>query len=137
MFLAGGRQRVLLLLQLLLVVSAQPGHPRATVSAGNSSSPDASGACPLTAAHSVVYSRATGVGGASVVWIQDLLWWLKGANPSLEYIGLVEAQIQACDLASFPNLRLYINPGGNAVRNEPELLVDDCTILWTTHYIPP
>jgi hypothetical protein len=53
--------RALLLLQILLVVTS-----------GNSSSPDAS-VCPLTAAHSVVYSRATGVGGASVIWIQDLL----------------------------------------------------------------
>ena len=111
------RMRALLLLQVLLVVTS-----------GNSSSPDAS-VCPLTAAHSVVYSRATGVGGASVIWIQDLLWWLKGANPSLEYIGLVEDEIQACDLASFPTLRLYINPGGNAVRNEP--LSYDCRTTTT------
>ena len=76
--------------------------------------------CPVTASHAVVYSKAKGVGGASILWVEDLLWWLKQAADAdadaapFSYIGLVEGEIQACDLASFPNLRLYINPGGNA-----------------------
>ena len=81
---------------------------------------EAPSACPVTSSHAVVYSKASGVGGASVLWVEDFLWWLKQAADAdadaapFSYIGLVEGEIQACDFASFPNLRLYINPGGNA-----------------------
>ena len=71
-------------------------------------------ACPIRQDTQVVYSKATGVGGASVIWVEDLLWWLKANDESFTYQGLVEQDIQVCDLASFPNLRLYLNPGGNA-----------------------
>jgi glutamine amidotransferase-like uncharacterized protein len=70
--------------------------------------------CPIRQDTQVVYSKATGVGGASIIWVEDLLWWLKTNDETFTYQGLVEQDVQACDLASFPNLRLYVNPGGNA-----------------------
>ena len=70
--------------------------------------------CPVREDTVIVYSRATGVGGASIIWVEDLLWWLQQADAELKYQGLSETDVQACDLASFSKLRLYINPGGNA-----------------------
>lgn len=70
--------------------------------------------CPVEPGTQVVYSKASGVGGASVIWVEDFLWWLKSANPSLRYQGLVESEIQSCDFTAMNHLRLYINPGGNA-----------------------
>jgi glutamine amidotransferase-like uncharacterized protein len=74
----------------------------------------AAAACPIRPDTQVVYSKATGVGGASIVWVEDLLWWLRSHDPTFTYQGLVEQDVQSCELRSFRNLRLYINPGGNA-----------------------
>ena len=73
-----------------------------------------SAACPLTAETQIVYSRATGVGGASNIWVHDLLWWLCEGGKTCSYLGLNETEIQSCEFASYTNLRLYINPGGDA-----------------------
>eukprot|EP01050_Picozoa_sp_SAG11_P004387 SAG11_NODE_279_length_11283_cov_11.461820_9_plen_102_part_00 len=78
--------------------------------------------CPITPTTRIAYSKATGVGGASIIWVEDLLWWVLQHNPEAEYVGLVEEEIQACDLANFKNLRLYINPGGNAYNQARWLL---------------
>eukprot|EP01035_Chromulina_nebulosa_P018093 gene18093-23742_t len=56
----------------------------------------------------------SGVGSASLIWVQDLLWWWKSYDSSISYIGLTASQLQSCDLSSYPNLRVYINPGGDA-----------------------
>ena len=75
----------------------------------------AGGPCPLRDDTNVVFSIATGVGPGSRVWVEDFLWWWASANEgALRYQSLVEQDIQSCSLADFPNLRLYINPGGNA-----------------------
>ena len=50
--------------------------------------------CPLTHSTNIVYSKASGVGGASQIWIEDMLWWMHSADPSLQYIGLLEEEIQ-------------------------------------------
>ena len=88
---------MLLLLLLLLAAAAAAVAP-----------------CPVREDTVIVYSRAKGVGGASIIWVEDLLWWLQQADAELKYQGLSETDVQACDLASFSKLRLYINPGGNA-----------------------
>lgn len=70
--------------------------------------------CVIRPDTQIVYSKADGVGGASIVWVEDLLWWLKSHDPSVTYQGLEDADVQYCDLASMTNLRIYLNPGGNA-----------------------
>lgn len=74
----------------------------------------ASAKCPITDETTIVYSKVNGVGPASLIWVQDLLWWWKAADPSVSYVGLTSSDFQECDLASFPNLKIYLNPGGNA-----------------------
>ena len=77
-----------------------------------SSAPPSS--CPVTNSTKIVYSTATGVGGASKIWVADLLKWWASADPTLEYTALTAAETQSCDLASYPNLRVFMNPGGDA-----------------------
>ena len=70
--------------------------------------------CPITNSTTVVYSTVNGVGPASLIWVQDLLWWWKQGDSSVDYLDLTAADFQVCDLQSYPNLKIYINPGGDA-----------------------
>ena len=70
--------------------------------------------CPITDDISIIYSIVNGVGPASKIWVEDLLWWWQTYDPSVRYLGMSAEAMQACDLASFPNLKVYINPGGDA-----------------------
>jgi len=77
--------------------------------------------CALQSDTNIVYSLVTGVGDASRVWIQDLLWWWSSADSSIKYQGLSALDIQSCDLANFPNLRVFLNPGGNTYNQLSDL----------------
>ena len=92
-----------------LVLLARASGQQTNFTATNATAP-----CALEADTAVVYSLANGVGGASKIWVQDLLWWWSRADRSLTYQSLSETEIQNCDLAASPALRLFINPGGNA-----------------------
>jgi glutamine amidotransferase-like uncharacterized protein len=69
--------------------------------------------CRITNETNIVYSTVNGVGPASQIWVEDFLWWWKSTDPSINYLGLTANDFQVCNFASFPNLRVYINPGGN------------------------
>jgi len=107
---------------LLLAVGLLDGAAvlKTSASAGTKNSAAGVGDCPLRDDTSIVYSLATGVGPGSRIWVQDFLWWWAQANtlPNgtslLKYQALDEAGIQNCKLSQFSNLRLFINPGGNA-----------------------
>lgn len=83
--------------------------------------------CPITEKTTVVYSQVGGVGPASNIWVQDFLWWWRQADPTVEYVALKEADFRNCDLSSFPNLRLYVNPGGDAYMQLYNLGVEGTT----------
>jgi glutamine amidotransferase-like uncharacterized protein len=71
--------------------------------------------CPITDNTRVVYSIVSGVGSGSKIWIKDFLTWWNDADPNLEYVALTSRDLQVnCNLKSFPNLRVYVNPGGDA-----------------------
>jgi glutamine amidotransferase-like uncharacterized protein len=72
--------------------------------------------CPITSSTNIVYNSDTrhGVGVASNIWISNLLAWWKVTDPSINYLALTAADIQICDLSSYLNLRVFIEPGGNA-----------------------
>lgn len=77
--------------------------------------PSQAARCPVSNSTTVVYSTVPGVGPASRIWVEDFLWWWQqNGDERVEYVGLTAQQLQQCDLASFPNLRVYINPGGDA-----------------------
>lgn len=73
--------------------------------------------CPLRNSTTVAYSLADGVGLASQVWVEDLLWWWASHEPAVRYQALSGAEVAACalgDAAAFPHLRVFVNPGGDA-----------------------
>ena len=86
----------------------------AVATKANFTTVNASAACTLRADTTVVYSLAKGVGGASKIWVEDLLWWWSRADHSLRYQSLSETDIKNCDLAAARGLKLFINPGGDA-----------------------
>lgn len=71
--------------------------------------------CPIQNDTTIAYSLVDGVGPASEIWVQDLLWWWQSYDPSVKYVPLYEKDFQNCDLQSYPNLRVYINPGGKCI----------------------
>lgn len=70
--------------------------------------------CPLASTTNVVYSTVSGVGTASRIWTEDLLEWWRDRNPAIEYQSLDETQLSQCDARQFANVRLFVNPGGDA-----------------------
>ena len=81
--------------------------------------------CPITNSTNIIYSIVNGVGPASKIWVEDLLWWWQQeGDSSIDYMAVSNLDLQACDLASFPNLKIYINPGGDAYEQLTDMGVD-------------
>ncbi|CAM9977709.1 unnamed protein product, partial [Ectocarpus fasciculatus] len=71
--------------------------------------------CPIRDSTRVVYSTVNGVGSGSKIWIADFLEWWNTFDTNVEFVALSARDLQVhCDLQAFPNLRVYINPGGDA-----------------------
>mmetsp|Transcript_13153 Transcript_13153/g.21885 ORF Transcript_13153/g.21885 Transcript_13153/m.21885 type:complete len:555 (+) Transcript_13153:460-2124(+) len=70
--------------------------------------------CPIREDTRIVYSLANGVGPASKIWVEDFLWWWQSYDPTIQYMALSAEDLKDCILKNYPNLNLYINPGGNA-----------------------
>ncbi|KAJ3308755.1 hypothetical protein HDV04_000814 [Boothiomyces sp. JEL0838] len=74
--------------------------------------------CPITSSHTLAYLSDTtaGVTSETVGWANDYFTWLGTATgTTFSAIGLTATNIQTdCNLSSFPNLRTFFMPGGNA-----------------------
>uniref|UniRef100_A0A7S2R509 Biotin-protein ligase N-terminal domain-containing protein n=1 Tax=Rhizochromulina marina TaxID=1034831 RepID=A0A7S2R509_9STRA len=70
-----------------------------------------------------VYSDTFGgVGNGSSAWEQSFWSWWASADDDIRYALLTKEDVaQLCDLSTFPNLRLYVQPGGNAYEQETAL----------------
>ena len=83
------------------------------------------GTCPIQPDTDIVVYVETDRGGVwdvNVTWFETFLNWLKTYNPSLTYVELSAANItNDCYLSSYPNLKLYIQPGGNAYNMQKTL----------------
>lgn len=100
---------------LFLVLTAAALSSAAAGSSGAGAGADSGRACPITNSTNIIYSTVKGVGPASKIWVQDLLWWWKqNGDASIDYMAVTASDLQNCDLESFPNLKVYINPGGDA-----------------------
>jgi hypothetical protein len=65
-------------------------------------------ACPLTNTTNMIFSTVDGVGPASKIWVEDLLWWWQqSGDSSIDYLAVSAADLQVCDLASYPNLKVW------------------------------
>ena len=74
--------------------------------------------CPISSNTDIAFYGKTGFGGVgdlSKSWIIHFLDWWKQQDASVDYAELDSYDItRDCDLDSFDNLKLYIQPGGNA-----------------------
>src|SRR3989344_5816421 len=75
-------------------------------------------ACPIQSDTNIVIYGDTGTGGVgslSKSWITHFMDWWKTQDPNVKYVFLDRNDVKTdCNLASFPNIKLYIQPGGNA-----------------------
>lgn len=70
--------------------------------------------CPIKGSTNFVYYSGSGATRLSQSWMVHFLDWWKTQDPTIEYVDLSAAEVAACDLASYPDLDMYIQPGGDA-----------------------
>src|SRR3989344_3399266 len=99
--------------------------------------PPVTNSCPIQADTNVVVYGETGFGGVgdlSKLWIAHFLDWWKLQDSSVKYVFLDSADVKSdCNLASYPNLKVYIQPGGNAYYQQKKL--DSIGALNINNYI--
>jgi len=81
--------------------------------------------CPIKSDTNIVFYGETGWGGVgdlSRSWVIHFLDWWKTQDPSINYVELDSTDIKTdCNLTSFPNLKIYIQPGGDAYKQQNKL----------------
>jgi hypothetical protein len=73
--------------------------------------------CPITSDTDIVlYTDTTGgIGSSSKSWGLHFVDWWKAQDPSISYVQLSKADVSTnCNLASYPNLKVYMQLGGDA-----------------------
>ena len=78
-------------------------------------------ACPLLPSTLVaVYTDvAGGVGHGSHNWERNFWAWWREKDARVAYVELAKEDVsRRCELAEYPNLRLYVQPGGNAYKEQ-------------------
>lgn len=70
--------------------------------------------CPINSTTDFVYYSGSGASSLSQSWMVHFLDWWKAEDQSIEYMKLSAKQIAACDMASYSDLDMYIQPGGDA-----------------------
>jgi len=81
--------------------------------------------CPITSETDIVFYGETGWGGVGTLsrsWVIHFLDWWKTQDPSINYVELDSGHVKGeCDLDSFSNLKIYIQPGGDAYKMQNKL----------------
>ncbi len=76
------------------------------------------GACPIQSDTNIVVYGDTGTGGVgslSKSWIAHFFDWWKTYDANIKYVFLDRNDVKTdCNLANYPNVKLYVQPGGNA-----------------------
>jgi glutamine amidotransferase-like uncharacterized protein len=70
--------------------------------------------CPIKGSTDFVYYSGSGATSVSQSWMVHFLDWWKAQDSTIDYMDLSAAEIAACDLSSYPELDMYIQPGGDA-----------------------
>ena len=88
--------------------------------------PGGTTACPIAPdTDFAVYGQTFkgGVGTSSRSWMAHFFDWWKAQDPSVDYLFLTAAQAQACTnlKATYPNLKMWVQPGGNAYDQQTAL----------------
>ncbi|MDP2926412.1 MAG: hypothetical protein Q8N99_08595 [Nanoarchaeota archaeon] len=83
--------------------------------------------CPILSDTNVVIYGDTGFGGVGDIsksWITHFMDWWKSYDPSIKYVFLDKTDVKTdCNLANYPNVKVYIQPGGNAYYQQNSLSI--------------
>jgi glutamine amidotransferase-like uncharacterized protein len=83
------------------------------------------GACPVNSGTDIAVYGQTGTGGVgdlSRSWMVHFFDWWKAQDASLDYAMLDAADVKSdCVLANYPGLKLYVEPGGDAYKQQKAL----------------
>jgi len=81
--------------------------------------------CPITSSTNIVVYGQTGSGGVgapSKSWMTHFFDWWKVQDPSVNYMFLTSSNVKSdCVLTNYPNLKLYVQPGGDAYNQQRTL----------------
>jgi hypothetical protein len=80
---------------------------------------ESASSCPIVESTDfAVYGQTAegGVAASSRRWMAHFFDWWKAQDPTLDYVFLSAAEVQACTnlRTTYPNLRMWVQPGGNA-----------------------
>ena len=100
-----------------------PSRPRWTRGRAN---PNATASCPIVASTDfAIYGQTAegGVAASSRRWMAHFFDWWKAQDPTVDYVFLSAAEAQACTnlKSTYPNLRMWVQPGGNAYDQQDAL----------------
>ena len=91
----------------------------------NSAKPSKPPSCPIQETTNIVFYGETGRGGVgtpSRSWMIHFLEWWQEQDSGISYVELDSGDVQGgCDLTASPNLKLYIQPGGDAYLQQKRL----------------
>lgn len=74
--------------------------------------------CPITQTTDFVYYTGSGSSTLSQSWMNHFLTWWKQQDPTVDFQGLSAAQVSACTFQNYPELDMYIQPGGDAYQQQ-------------------
>jgi glutamine amidotransferase-like uncharacterized protein len=83
--------------------------------------------CPIQSDTNIVVYTDTGAGGigtSSKSWMQHFFGWWQSADPNIKWVEIESASLlknNVCDLGSYPNIKLYVQPGGDAYKQQNSL----------------
>jgi glutamine amidotransferase-like uncharacterized protein len=84
-----------------------------------------SASCPINSSNNIVIYGQTGTGGVGTLsksWMTHFFDWWTAQDPSLSYRFLTSANVKTdCNLSNYPNLKLYVQPGGDAYNQQRTL----------------
>ena len=70
--------------------------------------------CPINNSTDMVYYSGSGASSISQSWMTHFLDWWRAQGADFSYVDLSAAEVGACDLTAYPDLDVYIQPGGDA-----------------------
>ncbi len=85
--------------------------------------------CVINSDTDMLYYDGSGAGSLSVSWMEHFLGWWEGYDNSIQSQGISGFEIDDCDLTSFDDLDLYIQPGGNAYLQQKSIGDDGKAII--------
>jgi hypothetical protein len=92
-----------------------------TTHTGAAAAEESAAACPIKAETTVAYFAGDGATADCQDWEKHFFaWWGRG-EPRIVVQRMTAAATKRCDLARYPNLKLWVQPGGNAYDQQKAL----------------